>query len=206
MHKALGEIPNTPADDVPDGADGSGNVELHVVGKKRDYAFKPKQHFELGEALGMMDFELAAKLSGARFVVLQKGLARLEWALGQLFLDVHTDEKHGYTEVSPPLLVRDNVMFGTAQLPKFAEDQFSTARSLDKFERSTKALESFRDRHGIEEIDPSTGRRRSVVSINLENWDEFWNEIRQAPTSERLWLIPTAEVPLTNLVREVNRR
>ena len=76
-------------------------------GKKRDYAFKPKQHFELGEALGMMDFELAAKLSGARFVVLQKGLARMERALGQFFLDVHTSEKHGYTEVNPPLLVRD---------------------------------------------------------------------------------------------------
>ena len=73
-------------------------------GKKRNYAFKPKQHFELGEALGQMDFELAAKLSGARFVVLQKGLARLERALGQFLLDVHTSEKHGYTEVSPPLL------------------------------------------------------------------------------------------------------
>ena len=99
---------------------------VNTSGKKRDYAFKPRQHFELGEALGMMDFELAAKLSGARFVVLQKGLARMERALGQLFLDVHTSEKHGYTEVSPPLLVRDEAMFGTAQLPKFKEDQFST--------------------------------------------------------------------------------
>ena len=83
----------------------------------------------------MMDFELAAKLSGARFVVLQKGLARMERALGQLFLDVHTSEKHGYTEVSPPLLVRDEVMFGTAQLPKFAEDQFSTCNRLRDIER-----------------------------------------------------------------------
>ena len=113
-----------PVDDVPDGTDASGNVEHHAVGKKRDYAFKPKQHFELGEALGMMDFELAAKLSGARFVVLQKGLARLERALGQFMLDVHTSEQHGYTEVNPPLLVRDDAMFGTAQLPKFADDQF----------------------------------------------------------------------------------
>ena len=113
-----------PLDDVPDGTDEHGNVEHHKSGAKRDYAFKPKQHFELGEALGMMDFELAAKLSGARFVVLQKGLARMERALGQLFLDVHTSEKHGYTEVSPPLMVRDEVMFGTAQLPKFADDQF----------------------------------------------------------------------------------
>ena len=98
-------------------------------GKKRDYAFKPKQHFELGEALGMMDFELAAKLSGARFVVLQKGLARMERALGQLFLDVHTSEKHGYTEVNPPLLVRDDVMFGTAQLPKFAKINFQRSKT-----------------------------------------------------------------------------
>ena len=100
------QIPNMPLDDVPDGKDEHGNVEHHQSGKKRDYAFKPKQHFELGEALGMMDFELAAKLSGARFVVLQKGLARLERALGQFMLDLHTSEKHGYTEVNPPLLVK----------------------------------------------------------------------------------------------------
>ncbi len=85
---------------------------------------QPKEHVELGEALGFMDFETAAKLSGARFVVLKKGLARLERAIGQFFLDVHTGE-HGYTEVNPPLLVRDDAMFGTAQLPKFEEDQFA---------------------------------------------------------------------------------
>src|SRR5215470_9275398 len=141
----LAQIPNTPSDDVPDGADAGANVERHVFGKRRDYAFKPRQHFELGEALGQMDFELAAKLSGARFVVLRQGLARMERALGQFMLDVHTGD-HGYTEVNPPLLVQDGVMFGTAQLPKFADDQFRT----------------------------TTGH----------------------------WLIPTAEVPLTNLVRE----
>ena len=103
---------------MPDGRDEKDNVEHHRFGAKRDYAFAPKQHFDLGEALGQMDFETAAKLSGARFVVLKKGLARLERALGQFFLDVHTRE-HGYTEVAPPLLVRDEVMFGTAQLPKF---------------------------------------------------------------------------------------
>ena len=80
------------------------------------YAFEPKQHFDLGEALGKMDFELAAKFSGARFVVLKKGLARLERALGQFMLDVHTSEPHDYTEVTPPLLVRDEAMFGTAQV------------------------------------------------------------------------------------------
>src|SRR5450830_1952224 len=124
LDKELAQIPNLPLDDVPDGADASKNVEHHQSGKKRDYGFKPKQHFEQGEALGQMDFELAAKLSGARFVVLQKGLARMERALGQFMLDLHTGEKHGYTEVNPPLLVRDESMFGTAQLPKFAVDQY----------------------------------------------------------------------------------
>ncbi len=102
LEDALAEIPNLPADDVPDGNDENDNVEHHRFGAKRDYAFVPKQHFELGEALGQMDFETAAKLSGARFVVLKKGLARLERALGQLMLDIHTTE-HGYAEIAPPL-------------------------------------------------------------------------------------------------------
>ena len=119
QRQRLREIPNLPLDDVPDGKDANDNVERHHFGAKRDYAFAPKQHFDLGEALGQMDFETAAKLSGARFVVLKKGLARLERALGQFMLDVHTSEPHNYTEVAPPLLVRDEVMFGTAQLPKF---------------------------------------------------------------------------------------
>ena len=120
----LAEIPNLPLDEVPDGRDEKDNVEHHHFGAKRDYAFPPKQHFDLGEALGQMDFETAAKLSGARFVVLKKGLARLERALGQFMLDVHTSEPHNYTEVAPPLLVRQDAMFGTAQLPKFDIDQF----------------------------------------------------------------------------------
>ncbi len=123
LNKVLATIPNLPADDVPDGKDEKANVQKSEWGTKRDYAFKPRQHFDLGEALGQMDFETAAKISGARFVVLKKGLARLERALGQFMLDLHTTE-HGYTEVNPPLLVRDETMFGTAQLPKFVEDQF----------------------------------------------------------------------------------
>jgi seryl-tRNA synthetase len=123
LDTVLATIPNLPLDEVPDGPDEKGNVEHHRFGAKREYAFKPKQHFELGEALELMDFETAAKLSGARFVVLKGGLARMERALGQLMLDVHTGE-HGYTEVNPPLLVSSDTMFGTAQLPKFAEDQF----------------------------------------------------------------------------------
>ena len=109
---------------MPDGKDANDNVERHHFGAKHEYVFAPKQHFDLGEALGQMDFETAAKLSGARFVVLKKGLARLERALGQFMLDVHTSEPHNYTEVAPPLLVRDEAMFGTAQLPKFENDQF----------------------------------------------------------------------------------
>src|SRR5580700_5857451 len=130
LNDALAEIPNLPLDEVPEGKDEKDNVEHHRFDVKRDYAFPPKQHFDLGEALDQMDFETAAKLSGARFVVLKKGLARLERALGQFMLDVHTSDPHNYIEVSPPLLVRDEVMFGTAQLPKFEEDQFVATRFL----------------------------------------------------------------------------
>ena len=143
------EIPNLPLDEVPDGKDENDNVEHHRFGAKRDYAFTPKQHFDLGEALGQMDFETAAKLSGARFVVLKKGLARLERALGQFMLDVHTSEPHNYTEVAPPLLVRDEVMFGTAQLPKFRRRSVSwrraSARCRDLQTRLTKQMATHED-------------------------------------------------------------
>ncbi len=125
LNDALAGIPNVPAADVPVGADEAANVELRQHGQAPAFDFEPKQHFELGEALGMMDFETAAKLSGARFVMLTGGLARLERALGQFMLDLHTTE-HGYTEVQPPVLVRDEALFGTGQLPKFAEDLFKT--------------------------------------------------------------------------------
>jgi seryl-tRNA synthetase len=144
LNDALANIPNIPLDDVPVGEDEAANLEIRKVGEPRQFD-GAKEHYDLGEALGMMDFETAAKLAGSRFVVLKGQLARLERALGQFMLDLHTGE-HGYTEVAPPLLVRDEVLYGTAQLPKFAEDQFRT-------------------------------------------------------TDDR-WLIPTAEVPLTNLVRE----
>jgi seryl-tRNA synthetase len=182
LDNALAEIPNLPLDDVPEGKDSNDNVEHHRFGAKRDYAFTPKQHFELGEALGQMDFETAAKLSGARFVVLKSGLARLERALGQFMLDVHTSE-HGYTEVAPPLLVRDEVMFGTAQLPKFREDQFIA--TTDLFFR-----ESFNQ--AINEHD--TGKLPDGVDVA--------RRADQLAAARSLWLIPTAEVPLTNLVRE----
>src|SRR3982075_461145 len=123
LKKALAEIPNLPLAEVPEGSDEHGNVLHHQFGAKRNYGFAPKPHDDLGGALGFMDFEAAAKLSGARFVVLKKGLARLERAIGQFMLDLHTGE-HGYTEINPPLLVRNDVMFGTGQLPKFEDDQF----------------------------------------------------------------------------------
>src|SRR5438552_1101305 len=160
LARKLSTIPNLPLDEVPDGTDEHGNVQRHVFGKARNYGFAPKPHDDLGGALGYMDFEAAAKLSGARFVVLKKGLARLERAIGQFMLDLHTNE-HGYAEINPPLLVRDEIMFGTGQLPKFEDDQFWAIK-------------------GELLVAPDDSRLKS----------------------ERLGLIPTAEVSLTNLVRE----
>ncbi|HEV2673222.1 MAG TPA: serine--tRNA ligase [Aliidongia sp.] len=145
LDRLLASLPNLPASEVPDGADEQGNVEIRRWGDPRDFAFQPKQHFELGEALGLMDFGRAAKLAGARFTVLKGALARMERALGAFMLDTHTLE-FGYTEVAPPVLVNDAAVFGTNQLPKFREDLFQT----------------------------TDGR----------------------------WLIPTAEVPLTNLTAD----
>ena len=139
----LADVPNLPGGDVPDGPDESANVELRRFGAAPDFAFEARDHVEIGEALGMMDFAAASKLSGARFVVLNGALARLERALAGFMLDLHTAE-FGYTETSTPFLVRDAALFGTGQLPKFGDDLFRT-------------------------------------------------------TTDH-WLIPTAEVPLTNLV------
>jgi seryl-tRNA synthetase len=162
LRNLLAAIPNVPAAGVPVGPDETANVELRKVGTPPKFSFQPKQHFELGEALGLMDFETAAKLSGSRFVVLKGPLARLERALSQFMLDLHTSE-HGYTEINPPLLVRDDTMFGTAQLPKFEKDQFQV----------------FKDIGSVTEAE-----------VEVDEW------------RDRYWLIPTAEVPLTNLVRE----
>jgi seryl-tRNA synthetase len=180
LEDALAWIPNLPlpAPEVPDGKDEHDNVEHHHFGAKRNYGFTPQQHFELGETLGQMDFETAAKLSGARFVVLKKGLARMERALGQFMLDLHTAE-HGYTEVNPPLLVRDDVMYGTAQLPKLEDDQFFAM----SWESISLQLENLTEQI---ETDP------------IATLDTFLEMLK----ARRLGLIPTAEVPLTNLVRE----
>ncbi|TIT50054.1 MAG: serine--tRNA ligase [Mesorhizobium sp.] len=148
LNDALAVLPNVPLDDVPVGMNEDDNVVKRIVGKVPTRPNWVKEHFEIGEALGMMDFERAAKLSGSRFTVLKGGLARMERALGQFMLDLHTTE-HGYEEIQPPLMVKDEVLFGTGQLPKFEEDLFFAPRG-----------------------------------------------------DGRLGLIPTAEVPLTNLVRE----
>src|SRR5258708_2123586 len=190
LEDKLAEIPNMPLDEVPDGKSAEDNVEHHRFGAKRNYGFTPQQHFDLGEALGQMDFETAAKLSGARFVVLKKGLARLERALGQFMLDLHTTE-HGYTEVAPPLLVRDQVMFGTTQLPKFVDDQFLATRTITRTELLHDALKHANE-GDKEEFKKGAIDLEMLVDRILE----------RAPLKEDLWLIPTAEVPLTNLVRE----
>jgi len=143
LDRVVEAIPNLPAADVPDGEDETANRVLREVGVRPAFDFAPRDHVAIGEALGMMDFERAAEMSGARFVVLTGALAQLERALGQLMLDLHTKE-FGYAEISPPVLVRDAALFGTGQLPKFGGDLFRT-------------------------------------------------------TADH-WLIPTAEVPLTNLV------
>jgi seryl-tRNA synthetase len=181
LETELAAIPNLPADDTPDGKDESENVEIRGHGAPPAFpdSFKPKEHFEIGEALGLMDFDAAAKLSGARFVVLKGALARLERALEQFMLDLHTNE-HGYTEVSPPVLVRDAAMFGTTQLPKFEDDQFWAIGG--------ELLRAPSD----EEVAASQRETVQMAYLGL------LGRIRK----ERLGLIPTAEVPLTNLVRE----
>jgi seryl-tRNA synthetase len=197
LNNLLAQIPNLPLDEVPDGKDEKDNVEHHRFGAKREYAFAPKQHFDLGETLGQMDFETAAKLSGARFVVLKKGLARLERALGQFMLDVHISEPHNYTEVAPPLLVRDDVMFGTAQLPKFADDQFAASRQFEYNERTAKAVSIAVNRWvAAADADPSV---RLYPGPGLA---EIFEVLKSVPATDQFWLIPTAEVSLTNLVRE----
>jgi seryl-tRNA synthetase len=217
---ALAEIPNVPADDVPVGNESANKVERTVGAPKRiDGA---KEHFDLGEALGMMDFEAAAKLSGSRFVVLKAGLARMERALGQFMLDLHTEE-HGYEEVQPPVLVKDDALYGTAQLPKFAEDLFKTAKpaSFDEvmsiLNAATEAAVEDVKVPGSKpgEYSVSSEAYREAVVRRLGDWVKkifephptfeaarrALSEVVSSRTID-LWLIPTAEVPLTNLVRE----
>ena len=178
-----------------------------------------KEHFDLGEALGMMDFERAAKVSGCAVCVLKSGLARLERAIGNFMLDLHT-ETFGYTEVQPPLLVRDHAMFGTGQLPKFQEDLFDIPTNLLKqileFESRVVEDKFYIRRYELDEkqfadvfdsgseytahLKRMAGVARARLDASLKKLDELKKS--SATASEYFWLIPTAEVPLTNYVRE----
>jgi seryl-tRNA synthetase len=192
LDKELAAIPNTPLDSVPDGKDEHDNVEARRWGEAPKFAdgFTPKEHFDIGEALGLMDFDTATKISGARFVLTKGKLARMERALAQFMLDLHT-EQHGYLEVNPPLLVRDQAMFGTAQLPKFYDDQFFATTSAER----SRQLDAALDQAAPEEI-----ARFRAGEIDLKALVNA--PLDRADTTEDFWLIPTAEVPLTNLVRE----
>jgi seryl-tRNA synthetase len=183
LERELAAIPNLPAHDAPNGRDENDNVEIrrHGAPPRFPNSFKPREHFEIGEKLGLMDFETAAKISGARFVVLKGALARLERALAQFMLDLHVDE-HGYEEVAPPVLVRDHAMFGTAQLPKFEDDQFWAIGG-----------ELLRNREQEEE---------RVEEASKDELQMAYLGMAKRLRKERFGLIPTAEVPLTNLVRE----
>ncbi|HWF77346.1 MAG TPA: serine--tRNA ligase [Caulobacteraceae bacterium] len=188
LDEKLAALPNVPDPDVPVGADEHGNVEVRRYGEPNTIA-NPKDHVDLGAGLGMMDFEAAARMSGSRFVVLKSQLARLERALGQYMIDLQTQE-HGYTEVSPPLLVRDAAVYGVGQLPKFYDDLFTAARSSVRKYLLNKALQP------LPTLFDDRGRRAEHLVDLVEEVLEV------AITEEDLWLISTAEVSLTNLVRE----
>jgi len=192
LAEALAAIPNLPAEDVPDGPDETANVEVRCWGDPPEFDFEPREHFDVGEALGMMDFERAVKISGARFVVLSGALARMERALASFMLDLHTGT-FGYTEINPPALVRDETMFGTGQLPKFAEDQFHT------WEVDAEKRRAYIDRE-LDERLRDDASRHDTLETALDVLEEAERDSVKPEFAERYWLIPTAEVPLTNLV------
>lgn len=202
LRDLLAGLKNLAAEDVPDGEDEAGNVETGRWGEPRKTG-PAKDHADLGEAMGLLDFEAAAKMSGARFAVLKGGLARLERALGQFMLDMQTVQ-HGYLEVNPPYLVRDEAMFGTGQLPKFEEDLFAT--QLTSFGRLEEQL--------VKLIHRTAGRagKASAEAYDKGGYDmavfakyaedgELYDRAKEL-ARPGLFLIPTAEVSLTNLVRD----
>jgi seryl-tRNA synthetase len=206
LEEAMAVIPNLPHDDVPVGENEDDNVLLKTEGDKPVFSFNepPKEHYELGEAMSGMDFATAAKLSGSRFVVLKGQIARLERALGQFMIDLHTQE-HGYTEVSPPLLVNDDSLYGTGQLPKFKEDLFS-AQSVPPSEYTENlhvSPEKWEDYNKLMELsfarkDPELIRKQ--IQKTFGNDTDACSKWETLLVGRKLWAIPTAEVPLTNLV------
>jgi seryl-tRNA synthetase len=187
LRDLLAALPNIPAPDVPPGEDEAGNVEIRRWGDASKLPAgrlnAPKDHVDLGAALGGMDFEAAARMSGSRFVVLKKEIARLERALGQFMLDVQTVE-HGYTEISPPLFVKQEAVHGTGQLPKFYDDLFLVMDPVTRQELLSEALKTVTGEDG-----------KPLQTAVLDALDH-------APLREQLFAIPTAEVSLTNIVRE----
>jgi seryl-tRNA synthetase len=217
LHDALSVIPNLPADDVPVGKDEKDNKEVRRVGEPPKFSWtnKPRQHFEIGEALGLMDFETAAKLSGSRFVVLKGQLARLERALAAFMLDLHSGE-FGYTECNPPLMVKTDAAYGTGNLPKFADDLFSTQRPADVDEATYEELgrlygELKKRQAKIEAIEAqldsgATAKnpndlRRDLAAFKFQA-TRLKSQMHELVAVTEFWLIPTAEVALTNFVRE----
>ncbi len=192
----LASLPNIPAPEVPAGEDESGNVEQRRWGDASKLPAgrlnAPKDHVDLGAALGGMDFEAAARMSGARFVVLKKEIARLERAIGQFMLDLQTVE-HGYTEISPPLLVRDEALFGTGQLPKFEDDLFRTSLRFSSVKEAVlRRVESWVANSPTKAIDGAALVENAAKLLQADGDEAISNR----------WLIPTAEVSLTNIVRE----
>jgi seryl-tRNA synthetase len=184
LEDALSGIPNLPASDVPEGSDEHGNVE--VISRRWGTPpgmNAPREHFDLGEALGMMDFERATKVSGSRFVYLKSALARLERALGNFMIDLHTTE-FGYTEVAPPLLARNHAFFGTGQLPKFEFDQFWAVSGEVFLPYSDSDLDQLAE-------------TQDLLAQQVAH-----TAVQRKLKEHRLGLIPTAEVSLTNYVRE----
>ena len=234
LRDRLAREQNLAADGVPDGEDESGNVEVSTWGEPRRTG-PAKDHSDLGEALGMLDFEAAARMSGARFAVIKGPLARLERAIGQFMLDLQTGE-HGYLEVNPPFLVKDGAVFGTGQLPKFEEDLFKTRGLLEEL-RSKLSKEISHQRLSLEHVnsvsailgnlsttlqgqpeallkafgavtaiaDPIFAKAKEDNEISgqkVQEAHERYQELVRSGQDTRLFLIPTAEVSLTNLVRE----
>ncbi|MFW2342016.1 serine--tRNA ligase [Brevundimonas sp.] len=219
LRDILAGLKNLAADDVPDGEDEAGNVETGRWGEPRRTG-PAKDHADLGEALGLLDFEAAARMSGARFAVLKGGLARLERALGQFMLDMQTAQ-HGYLEVNPPYLVRDEAMFGTGQLPKFEEDLFAATHiDWDQHDEAEAAeleagysplyaefpdlfYENGEPRDDATWSNELAGRYFDALrASHRESYGRLNERLRSGEFSSRHFLIPTAEVSLTNLVRE----
>ena len=186
LQGALAALPNRPADDVPEGADEAGNVEQKAWGTKRQFNYTPANHAELGPALGL-DFETGALIAGARFTFLRGQMARLQRALGQFMLDRQTTA--GFTECAPPLLVKDEAVFGTAQLPKFEDDLFTTDLSIPPHEYMRFKLDALN-------VAKAAGQLSEQADLDDRKvWDSL-------PSPTRRWLIPTSEVSLTNSIRE----